>query len=403
MKKFKYPLQTDNFSLWDRLKVCAFILDKRNRLTMSEKVAGFERDLSKISHTHTVATSSGSTANHLLVETFLQSYNIEPKDVTVFCPATTWASSVTPWIMRGCKIKFVDINLDDFSFNYFKLEGALAANKSKHKVLWPTALIGFIPDIARLKSYRDRFSNESSKTHLFADLCETTLGSYPGQNISILNAFDMSTTSFFWAHEICSIEGGALFIRKDYRDEAFFENASMIRNHGLVRSLPESSGTRFELLRENPCVHPQFLFAKLGTNYRMAEINALFGSLDLKRAGEYENHRRAIWKFFNYKIPAKFLSFLGSDIVPFCLPFIFQYGNTLEMGEKDRLMEKFESAGWETRPIISFLPLNPAFRKYSKDPMAEFPNSSYLNDFGFYVGLNKDTREKDIQNLFKLC
>ena len=158
----RYPLQTDNFNFWDRIKAALFVLNKKNRLTTGPKVLELERKWEKIAgiQTKCVAVSSGSTANHLLVETFIQSLSLDPKDIIVFVPSTTWASSVSPWIMRGCKIVFVDINLGDFSFNYDELEKKLESykNPKKIKVIWPTALIGFIPNVNRLKQLKEKYN-----------------------------------------------------------------------------------------------------------------------------------------------------------------------------------------------------------------------------------------------------
>ena len=45
MNKYRWPLATDPFTLWDRLKICWFLLDKRNMLTMGPKVAEFEEKM----------------------------------------------------------------------------------------------------------------------------------------------------------------------------------------------------------------------------------------------------------------------------------------------------------------------------------------------------------------------
>ena len=254
----KYPLQTDNFTFFDRIKSALFVLNKNNRLTSGPKVLELEKTWSNIAgeNIKSLATSSGSTANHLLVETFLQSYNYETNNVTVFIPSTTWSSSVTPWIMRGCEIVFVDINLEDFSFNYDELEKELELRKNdnKTKVIWPTALIGFIPNVNRLKSLKEKYN-----TYLFADLCETTFGEYENKNI--LSCFDMSTTSFFWAHEVCGIELGMLFINKNIDlFQNIYENAQMIRSHGLTRVVSKNSENRKTFESKYSNIDPEFLF-----------------------------------------------------------------------------------------------------------------------------------------------
>jgi CDP-6-deoxy-D-xylo-4-hexulose-3-dehydrase len=387
----KYPLQTDNFTLWDRIKTAFFILNKNNRLTTGPKVIELEKKWSSMTadQAQCVATSSGSTANHLLVETFLQTFDFEPNSVTVFVPSTTWASSVTPWIMRGCEIVFVDINLEDFSFDYKSLENELEKRKndSKIKVIWPTALIGFIPNIKILNYLKSKYS-----AYLFADLCETTMGEYQGQNI--LGCFDMATTSFFWAHQICGIEMGMLFINKDFdKDSDFYVNACSIRSHGLTRALAKGSSLRQKIEKENPNIDPEFLFYKIGTNYRTTDLNAFFALIDTKRYYDYINHRKEIWKYLLTKLSSDYTK-LNPNVIPFCLPFI------TESKKISELKKKLNKNGWETRPIICYLPINPAFKKYAKNQT--FPNSEYLNNNGFYVGLNKDINKKNIDELVSL-
>ena len=387
----KYPLQTDNFTLLDRIKAGLFILNKKHRLTSGPKVLELEKTWSEIAgkNIQCLATSSGSTANHLLVETFLQSHGYEPNNVTVFVPSTTWSSSVSPWIMRGCEIVFIDINLDDFSFNYDSLEEELYSRKNtnKIKVIWPTALIGFIPNVNKLKVLKEKYN-----TYLFADLCETTLGEYENQNI--LTCFDMCTTSFFWAHEICGIELGMLFIDQKFGQiQNIYDSAKMIRSHGLTRALPKNSENRNSIELEYAHIDPEFLFSKIGTNYRTTDLNAMFCLLDSKRIKKYKNLRKKLWKYFLDNIPNDYRK-LNKDIIPFCLPLISTEKNI------NKVKQKLNSNGWETRPIICYLPINPAFKKYSNQK--EYPNSKFLHENGFYIGLNKDLSFKDIDKLISL-
>jgi len=388
---YQYPLQTDNFSLLDRIKAALFVVNKKNRLTTGPKVIELEKKWEQIAgpNTKCVAVSSGSTANHLLVETFIQSLNLDPKDITVFVPSTTWASSISPWIMRGCKVVFVDINLNDFSFDYQQLEKKLESTKNskKVKVIWPTALIGFIPDIKKLTELKEKYN-----TYLFADLCETTMGEYLDKNI--LRCFDMTTTSFFWAHQICGIEMGMLFMQEDFiKNSEFYINAQMIRSHGLTRVLPKNNVVRQEIEKDNPEVDPEFLFYKVGTNYRTTDLNAFFALMDTERYYDYINQRKEIWQYFVSKLPVEYKK-LNPDIVPFCLPLI------TESKSIKHIKKILNLNGWETRPVICYLPINPAFKEFAKGEV--FPNSEFLNRNGFYVGLNKDVKREDIDKLINL-
>jgi dTDP-4-amino-4,6-dideoxygalactose transaminase len=388
----KYPLQTDNFNFIDRLKVALFLLNKKNRLTFGPKILKLEETWEQIcdNKVNCFATSSGSTANHLLVETFLQNFNYKPENITVFVPSTTWASSITPWIMRGCEIVFIDINLQDFSFNYTELKENLENRKNdgKIKVIWPTALVGFIPDVGILKNLKDKYKN----TYLFADLCETTIGEYKNQNI--LNCFDMASTSFFWAHEICGIELGMLFLNKEFTKNTYIcENAQMIRSHGLTRMLNKNNKFREEFEINYPEVDKEFLFGKIGTNYRSTDLNAYFCLIDTQRYHKYKKFRNKIWNYFLSKLPKDFKQ-LNPNITPFCLPII---NDKIDI---NKLKHKLNSFGWETRPIICYLPINPCFKEFAENKV--YKNSDYLNKYGFYVGLNKDLTKKDIDILINL-
>src|SRR6056300_72764 len=385
----KHPLQTDNFTYWDRIKAASFILNKKNRLTSGLKVAELEKNWEKISgkNTKCIATSSGSTANHLLVETFLQSLDLNPKNVTVFVPSTTWSSSVTPWIMRGCEVVFVDINLQDFSFDYEQLKSKLEINKNSKnvKVIWPTALIGFIPNVKKLNELKQKYN-----TYLFADLCETTMGEYLDTNI--LNCFDMATTSFFWAHQVCGIEMGMLFMKEEFvKGKEFYSNAKMIRSHGLTRALPKNDITRERVENDNPDIDPEFLFYKIGTNYRTTDLNAFFALLDTKRYYTYIKQRKEIWKYFISSLPEKYMK-LNSEIIPFCLPLIIK-----KYGSIKHIKKILNLNGWETRPIICHLPINPAFKEFFEGET--FTNSEFLTKNGLYVGLNKDITKNNIDEL----
>lgn len=366
-----------------------FVLNRNSQFTSGPKVREFEECFEKFceDRVKVVATSSGSTANHLLWEVFLQTHKIDPKDVTVFSSATSWASNASPIIMRGMNINFIDINLSDFSFDYLKLKMALVRCKTKVKVIWVTSLIGFSPEVDLLKNLAKSYG-----AWLFADLCEST-GSFYNET-PLLSCFDMATTSTFHAHFVSSCEGGGLFIRKESTE--YFDNAQLIRNHGLTRGISNLDKKKAIELK-NPDIDPQFLFEKVGTNYRLSDLHAYLGILDFQRFSSYIENRKRLWCYFNSNLPEEYKVHSTENVTPFCLPIIFNQATSLKnICYKKR---QLNLEGWETRPIICNLPLSPAYKQYSN---GNYPNSDYLSNSGFYVGLNNNLREKDIDNLVSL-
>lgn len=389
MHKYSWPLQVDPFTIWDRIKINLFLLDKENRLTMGPQTKRLEKVIGEYAdHTLCLATSSGSTANSLLFETFLTTHNFNPNDVTVFVPAITWISSITPVVTRGMKIKMIDVNFTDFSFNYDQLEQAIQKCESKVKVLWPTYLIGNPANIRTLKYLAKLYD-----CFLFADACETTIGDWEGQQI--LSCVSMSTTSGYLAHQFCGIEIGLVF----FRDYQYYENAKMLRSHGLIRNLDKKSPLYRQFVLNNPTIDPEFLFAVGGTNYRPSDVHATFGLQDFKRIHKYEKHRRKVWEYYLNGLDDRFLP-LNSNIVPFCLPVI---KNKEVESDLDilKLKKGCNAAGIETRPLIGGdLSQQPYFKQFTKDEV--FPNAQWLNDNGFYVGLHNKVNKEMIDKLLRI-
>ena len=388
MKKiFNWPLAVSSFTLKDKLKIAWWLL-RNDRYTMGEKVLEFERKFSEYSGMHALAVSSGSAANQVVFELWKHKHpDVKPSGVTVIVPAVTWVSSITPATMAGFKIKFCDVNLDDFSFDYKKLEGILKKSKPGKTIIWPTALIGFCPEMNFLNKLAEKY-----KADLFLDSCENTMSNYRGS--SILSSCDVTTTSCYFSHQITAIEFGFVF----FKSEDDFKFGKMFRNHGLCRSLDVQD--RVAPIQENPDVDKDFLFLIDGTNLRPTDINAMFGLKDFERINDYTSNRIGVFDEFFYSLD-KEKYYLPNrnytlDCSGFCLPIICK-----DESQKNRIKAYLDSIGIETRPIIGGnLLRQPIFKKYG-NPL-RFPNAEYLHNHGFYVGINNKTTIEDVKSLVKI-
>lgn len=396
---FNWKLSHDNFTFLDRLKVAKYVLGGE-QLTMGPKTAEFEKKMAELAGVpYVVAASSGSTANQLIFELHKQNLKYNIKDTVVLVPSTTWISSITPAIMAGFQIEFVDINLNDFCFNYEKLEEVVAKwdKLGKKVVLFPTSLIGYNPDFRRLKHISKKYNTE-----LWLDSCENTLSYLPNEE-SVLGQCRFTTTSCYFSHHFTSVEAGFVFIQ----NEPDYEKALMIRNHGLTRSLPKNSITKVFVEIENSSIDPQFLFELEGTNYRMSDMHAVWGLLDFERKNEYSNHRREIFNEYAIKLDRSkyYLPFKEDNqtfSVPFCLPIFIKQKN--KINELKYILNK---NGIETRPVIGGnLLKQPVFQNkpYILNPQRPeyYENSEWLHNHGCYVGLNQNINRQHIIKLIDI-
>jgi CDP-6-deoxy-D-xylo-4-hexulose-3-dehydrase len=258
------------------------------------------------------------------------------------------------------------------------VEGILQKNASEIACVFPTSLLGFVPDIERLKELQIKYD-----VRVMMDNCENTLGTYLGKNVS---SFFTSTTSTYFGHQIQSVEGGFVFTdnEKEYR---YF---LMARNHGMVRSLPVEWRNSYT----NPNVNPKFDFHILGNNFRNTDINAFIGQLDLKRAEKYKNKRKSLFARFRDELDTnEFIlpqEFPEREHVAFCFPIILK-NPSKRVSEMIRFCEH---RGIETRPIISgnLLRQNCLVRYRQQ----AYTNSEYLHHHGFYVGLHGKVKGSDV-------
>lgn len=385
---FSWPLAVSSFNLADRLAV-AWWLFTQDRYTMGKRVEELEAWFSHYSGMHALMVANGSLANTLVFE--LWKVKHPGQFPLIIVPAVTWISSITPPILAGMDVEFCDINCEDFSFNYRRLEDQIQAARKRGVediIIWPTALIGFAPDMAQLQGIANTW-----KADLFLDSCENTfsrisaftsifrnMDGTPTSSMSILASAEMTTTSCYLSHQICSVEGGFVFFR--HKEDC--DLGRMFRNHGMVRSLPKDHPVRRAIEKDHPKVDPQFLFALGGTNLRPSDVHASFGLRDCRRAEESRTHRVEIYQQFHSQLDPElyYLPPLSDTHVGFCLPVFTKRENLFEV--KSALADM----GCETRPIIgSNLLHQPPFQGYGKPE--DFPNAEWVHQHGTYVGLHE--------------
>lgn len=386
--KYSWPLAVSPFTILDRLAV-AWWVATQDRYTMGQKVAELEQKFSDFSGgRHAVMVSSGSTANHLVFELWkIKNPGVKP---VVICPAVTWMSSISPATMAGLDVVFCDINLTDFSLDLTHLNNLLDTHKDRRVIIWPTALIGFTPNMDLIH----RLAARHGEAEVFLDACENTLGHYPDGK-SILASADMVTTSTYLSHYICSVEGGFVF----FKHERDADIARMFRNHGMTRSLSTNNPIRrrYESFHSN--VDPRFLFAVAGTNFRSSDVHAAFGLRDFERIHDGYQHRKEIYELF-YNLLDKdkyYLPELTDSHVAFCLPIFVKESDERMNILKDAL----EWEGIETRPIIgSHLGYQPCLNHLFERPIdRNYPNAEWVHRRGFYIGLHHKVTEEMVEDL----
>ena len=378
-----WPLMEETITKRDRLRMAWFVLTN-SRLTNGPRVRQFEKEWSEwLGVKYSLFTSSGSTANSLLVESVKEHYGLKPGD-KVLLPSCTWMTNVAPIIQAGLQPIFCDINLQNFSFDEDELR-YIAGQHPDIAAVFITHLIGLSAPVEKV---REIFP----EALIIEDVCESHGVCGPDGKKRGTDSIG-STFSFYFGHHMTTIEGGMVCTN----NTELYQLMRMKRSHGMAREASPELFKKYS--EENPQCDPAFLFMTDGYNLRNHELCAVLGLSQLKRLDKNIEIRRKNYAQFQrniFKLKDKFYPpewQVGNS--SFCFPIIPK-----GIAVTQTLKNIFKEEGIEYRPIISGNILrHPAFKKYSICTQKELPNVCILHKHGLYVGNSQFVDSKKVDKL----
>lgn len=345
-------------------------INSTDRFTQFTKVKEFEAEWSKWQGCkYSAFVNSGSSADLLMLEAVKEYYKL-PDQAEVLVPAITWVTNITSVISARLKPVFVDINLEDLSFDYEKLEKAITP---KTKIILVTHLLGLPANMEKIRAIADKH-----KLIILEDCCESHGATFKGKKVG--NFGVASTFSFYWGHHMTTVEGGMICTDNEELNDLFI----LKRSHGLARELDQSKHQQYR--DAHPDIDFNFLFLTNGHNVRNTELHAVLGLAQLKHLDRYivirnKNHKQ----FLEIIQPISDSLYLidQKGISSFCLPFIFK-----QEGHRELLQKALKEQQIEFRPIIGGnLLRQPSLKAYGE--YTNFPNAEVVHKNGFYVGNNQ--------------
>lgn len=370
-------------------KLCNFIL-KSEMLSMASECKKFEENFAqKQRRKYAVFVNSGSSANLILVQAFLNMGRLKKGDI-IGISALTWSTNIMPIIQLGLQPFLIDCEIDSLNISSRKFKEALEIQPNL-KGLFITNTLGFSDDIEEIaKICFDR------GIIFFEDNCEA-LGS--AVNGKLLGNFGIASTfSFFVGHHISTIEGGMICAD----DEKLYHALVIARSHGWDRHLPAEIQKK---MRENYNIDDffaKYTFYDLAYNVRPTEINGFIGNDQIcywdeivrKRFKNFIRLHKTIGKNEKF-LPIKYEHM--NVVSNFAIPVI--------MREKSSVVEyknKFIESNVEIRPMIAGnMARQPFYRKYIGNPGSQ-PNADFIHEHSFYFGNNPELTEEELKFLENL-
>ena len=257
LKKMTVPITKP--SLTDEEARAPYESIKSGWVTQGPKVAEFEKAVaSYVGAKHGVATTSCTTGLHLALATI----GVGPGD-EVIVPSFTFIASANAILYTGATVGFCEIDPRSFNADPADIERRIT---KKTKAIMPVDQIGLGCDIDAVNQVAMRYGIE-----VVEDAAPTIGGTYKGRRVGS-NAHQ-TVFSFHPRKVITTGEGG--MITTD--DDALADKARKLRAHAMsVSDLDRHKADR-------PILES---YDELGFNYRMTDIQASIGLVQIRRLDE---------------------------------------------------------------------------------------------------------------------
>jgi len=270
MSEIIYPLAKETINTEDIDALCDW-LKTYPRLTKGAVTVEVEgKWASYIGTKHAVFNNSGSSANLLMIYAALMTGRIKNKKIVV--PSVGWVTTIAPAIQFGLEPIMVGADPDTFGIDLDQLEDVCERER-------PDAVI-FV-QVLGVPHYKERLLKLKEKYGfcLLEDAC-AALGAAYGDGSMVGTVGDMSTFSFYFGHQLSTIEGG--MVNTD--DKELYDALLMLRSHGWAKDLDQAAYDT--LIRDHGVddFHKPFTFFVPGFNLRSTDLQAFVGLRQVDKA-----------------------------------------------------------------------------------------------------------------------
>lgn len=376
---YRYPLAKDTIDQEDLNALCQW-LQSAPRLTKDKLNVQFEQKWSAwIGRKYSVFCNSGSSANLLMYYALLLSGKLRNKKVIV--PSAGWVTTLAPAIQFGYEPIMCEADRDTFGLDLKHFEELLHKHHPSTVIL--VQVLGVPHKMDAITRLKDKFG-----FILLEDAC-ACIGSMR-HNWKTGTFGDMSSFSFYFGHQMSTIEGGMV----STNDKKFYDLLIMCRSHGWGQDLESSSHEELLAKHQIDHFHTPFVFYEPGFNLRSTDLNAFLGLRQLDKLEHFIARRHANHKRYQSKLGDKFMIQRSDDpkatisSIHFCV-----LAESTE--QRRRILEALDEHSIETRIFSAGnLGLHPFWAsRYGK---TSFPMADRLHHTGFFLPNHPYLKDEDV-------
>jgi perosamine synthetase len=340
-------------------------------LTQGPRVREFEGNFaSKHDVQFALATTSCTTALHLM----LAAAGIGAGD-EVIVPSFTWVSTANAVLYCGAIPVLCDVDPNTYNID---IDDAVEKITPKTRAIIAVHLFGLCADIPKLRS------QVPSHILIFEDAaCAAGAklnGTYAG------NLGDAAAFSFHPRKSITTGEGGMLTTN----NAELASVAEQMRNHGAAISEEERH------LGAQPYLLPDFNL--LGFNYRMTDLQASIGIVQLNKLDNFIQERDKWAKFYVNELSK--ITWISMPLIPqngghAWQSFVTRIDEAKAPIPRNLIMQKLQEQGISTRPGTHAIHMLKYYINRFNYNQTEFPNSKLCSDTTMALPLHNRMQEAD--------
>ena len=349
----------------EEIRTVVHVMQSRN-LSIGSQTLAFEKLVAAEVHAaQAVAVINGTAALHLC----MVAANIGPEDEVITSPFS-FISSANCILYERAKPVFVDIDSATYNIDPERIEAAIT---SRTKAILVVHIFGQPADM-------DAVSKIAAKHNLLIieDACEAIGAEYKGRKVGAIGK--AGAFAFYPNKQMTTGEGAVLVTN----DEAWAH---------LFRSLRNQGRDQFDGWLNH---------SRLGYNYRMSELNAAVGVVQIRRLDELLRKREKVAQGYN-KILSGFEGVTPLTIVSTTTRMSwFVYVVRFSPGiDRNRLITLMAERGVPTRPYFTPIHLQPFYQKLFGFQRGDFPEAEAAGESVMALPFHANMKTEEIEVVYK--
>jgi len=329
-------------------------------LSIGPKIKEFEQKVADyIGVKHAVAVNSGTSGLHLCIK----SLDIKDGDEVITTPFSFIASANCALFERAEPV-FADIDEKTLNIDASRIEEKITP---KTKAILAVHVFGQPCEM-------DKIMEIAKKHNLFVieDACEAIGAEYKGKKVGSFG--DIAVFSFYPNKALTTSEGGMIVTN----NEKLAKLCQSMRNQGRDEDSEELCHKR------------------LGYNYRMVEMSAALGVVQMERADEILGKRQKVAEMYNEKlkdIEGIELPFIAPDVKISWFVYVIRLDPSMN---RDEIMKKLKEQGINCKVYFPPIHLEPLYKEKFGYKEGDFPITEKVAGLGIALPFYNNLTETQI-------